>query len=187
MYNFTRQMEQWYVERTMRHIDLVREYCTKLANLRPEFEELFERMFRHDESKFNFPEKVPYIWITWKYKCLAEGWDFKKFNPPEDIEKDMVQATIQHVLTNSHHPEYHAPDIEGCINASSRDKPSGKLVDATAMPDLDLAEMCCDWCAVSREKGNSPIDWARENIGVRWKFSPKQEKLIYSILAEIWP
>jgi hypothetical protein len=47
-------------------------------------------------------------------------------------------------------------------------------------------EMVADWCAVSEERGNSPIDWANEKIGIRFKFSKEQVNLIYDLLNKIW-
>jgi hypothetical protein len=47
--------------------------------------------------------------------------------------------------------------------------------------------MCADWCAMSEELGtNSPKNWADKNVNIRWKFSPRQVKLIYDIIDKIW-
>jgi hypothetical protein len=142
----------------------------------------------HDQSKFENPEKDPYVFITWKYKCKDEGWDFEECNPPKDIDDQMFEATYHHCINNSHHPEFHSPDknIENLFNKENRDKPPKKIVDATKMPDLDISEMCADWSGVSDERGGDPRKWAKDNIGVRWKFTKEQEGLIYKILDKIW-
>lgn len=184
----TKEMKDWFVARTKKHILIVGEFCEKISKKFPEFEELIERAKVHDDSKFEEPELSPYVWITWKYKCKEDGKDFDSYSPPADIEKAMLLATEHHVLNNSHHPEFHCGKKSGVINKSNRDKPLVEdIIDATSMPDLDIAEMCADWCSVSTEKGNKPQKWAKDNINVRWKFSEKQEALIWRILDIVFP
>ena len=60
------------------------------------------------------------------------------------------------------------------------------MVDATKMPDLDLAEMIADWLAVSEERGTDPKDWADKNVNIRWKFDDEQKDLIYELIEKIW-
>lgn len=178
-----KEMVDWYEKRTNNHINNVIYFIKKLVN---EYPELKERSLVHDDSKWKEPEYTPYIWITWKYKCENEGWDFESYNPPENIDDMMNKATHHHVTTNSHHPEYHSSDKTDIINRKDRDKPPENIVDATSMPDIDIVEMCCDWAAMSLEKGGTPQEWANKNVNVRWKFKPEQEKLIYQILDKIW-
>ena len=52
------------------------------------------------------------------------------------------------------------------------------MIDATKMPDLDVAEMVADWCAVSEERGNHPKTWADKNVNVRLKFTDDQKKIL---------
>lgn len=182
----TTEMIEWYEKRTKKHIQLVAKYCKKLAEQDESFQELIKRSKTHDDSKFEEPERSAYVWTTWKYKCKDDGKDFNDFNPPEDIDDLMNAATLHHVISNSHHPEYHSPDQENVINKKNRDKPPEKTVDATKMPKMDIAEMCCDWCAVSEEKGNSPFTWADNNVGKRWNFTEDQTELIYNILDKLW-
>lgn len=179
----TKEMIDWYEKRTKRHIELVGKYCQKIADRFPEFKELEERAKVHDDSKFEEPEETPYVWTTWKYKCKDDG---KEFDVPEDIEDKMHEATEHHVLNNSHHPEYHCGKKSGVINKEERDKPPKEKIDATKMPDLDVAEMVADWCGVSEERGNSPKSWADKNVNVRWKFTDKQTDLIYKLIDGVW-
>lgn len=182
----TQEMIDWYEQRTKKHISFVSEFCNKLAEKDKRFSELKQRAKVHDDSKFEEPEMSAYIWTTWKYKCKDDKLDFEDFDPPENIDDLMLEATIHHVVSNSHHPEYHATDQENVINQENRDKPPEKMVDATKMPELDIAEMCCDWAAMSKERGGSPKDWAKKNVNVRWKFNKEQEDLIYEVLDLIW-
>lgn len=186
MAGHTDEMKKWYEQRTSRHIKLVGKYCEKISQEFPEFKELIERAKVHDNSKYESPEMAPYIWLTWKYKCKDDGKDFNSYDPPEDIDERMHEATEHHVLNNSHHPEYHCGKKEDVINRDNRDKPSGKVLDATKMPDLDIAEMCADWCAMSEEKSTDPKEWADKNINKRWKFTDEQSRLIYKLIESVW-
>ena len=98
----------------------------------------------------------------------------------------MDEATIHHIKNNRHHPEFHTDQVEGILNTNDRDKPPEELVDGTKMPDLDIAEMCADWCAMAEELKNNPIKWADDNIGVRWRFDDEQTEWIYKILNKVW-
>jgi len=179
-----KKMEDWYKDRTQKHIDLVGKYCKKIAEYDEEFEELLDRLKVHDDSKWEEPEKSPYVFITWKYKCQDEGWDFEECSPPEDIDNQMGKATLHHITCNSHHPEYHADEVH--LNSEDRDKPPEEMVDATKMPRLDVAEMVADWCGVSEEKGNTPKSWADKNVNKRWKFTDEQKDLIYELIEKVW-
>lgn len=138
-----------------------------------------QKIISHDASKYLSPEYKPYILTTWKYKCQREGIDFQV---NEFEQEQMHQATIHHVKTNKHHPEFWSKE-EKCINKDDRDKPIS-LIDSTEMPMIYIAEMVCDWLAVSEERGSSVKDWADSNINIRWKFNQEQIKLIYFLIEE---
>lgn len=81
---------------------------------------------------------------------------------------------------NCHHPEYYAEDAE--LNYRDRDEKPEKIIDATKMQDLDIAEMCADWLGMAEELGDNAKDWADKNVNVRWKFTDNQTDLIYRII-----
>ena len=144
---------EWFNERTQAHIDKTRDYCNKINSYDPvRFKGIIERGETHDASKLEEPERTPYIYITDKYKCKRDG---TKFEAPEGMEDKMNQASEHHVTNNSHHPESWSGKTKGIINKEDRDKPPKEAVDATNMPDLDIAEMVADWCAMSEELGNT--------------------------------
>jgi hypothetical protein len=177
-------MVTWFMERTNAHMTRVAVYMVKLIAEDPQrFGGLCDRILAHDRSKLTAPEMLPYVYISWDYKCKDDGVPFEM---PKEMKDAMNEATLHHVTTNSHHPEFHQEKETGLINRDDRDKPPEEMVDATKMPDLDIAEMCADWCAMSAEKGGTPHDWAKKNVNVRWKFTPEQEKLIYEILDKAW-
>lgn len=182
-----KEIVDWFNKRTARHISYVNEFCGKIAEEFPEFKELVERGKVHDASKYEEPERSAYLWVSWKYKCKDDGLNFKSYNPPDDVDEKMNAATKHHILNNSHHPEYHCGKKDGLINSKNRDQaPESGPIDATSMPDLDVAEMCADWCGMSKEKKSSPKDWAKKNIGKRWMFTEHQEDLIHKILDKVW-
>lgn len=180
-----KEMVQHYQKRTNKHINLVRKYLDILSEKFPELNknDIESRKKKHDKSKFEQPENTPYVYITWKYRMKDEG---KEFNVPQEVQDKMNEATVHHIISNSHHPEYWCGRKTGLINQKNRDKPPEEIVDATKMPNEDIQQMCCDWSAVSEERGNSPLDWAKNNINIRWKFTKQQEDLIYKTLNKIW-
>ena len=133
-------------------------------------------------GKYEDPEKEPYLYISWKYKCKDDGVDFEV---PDDIDDKMNKATEHHVKSNKHHPESHCKKKIDLINREDRDKPPEEIIDATEMPELDIGEMVGDWLAMSEEKGGSTKDWADKNVNVRWKFTDDQKDLIYELIKEL--
>ena len=177
------KMVDWFDKRTNKHIGLVEKYCKKAANYDDKFSELIERAKTHDQSKFKDPEKEPYIYISWDYKCKDDGVDFEA---PEDMSDRMNEATEHHIKSNEHHPEFHSGQKGSTINREDRDAIPDKMVDATKMKDIDVAEMVCDWMAMSDEKGTNPKDWADKNVNVRWKFTDRQKDIIYDLIDGVW-
>ena len=61
---------------------------------------------------------------------------------------------------------------------------SNKCVDASRMPDVDIAEMIADWQAMSEElQTNTAREWFEKQKDVRWHFSEHQEELIDKLLT----
>jgi len=176
------EMLDWFEKRTKRHIELVQKYCKKIHKYDAKrFSEILSLGEEHDASKYEEPEKTPYIYISWDYKCKDDG---KEFELPDGMKEKMNQASEHHVHSNKHHPEYWSDEKE-TINREDRDVVK-KLIDATKMPEIHVASLVADWCAMSEEKSSNPKDWADKNIGKRWKFDDKQTKLIYELLGAVW-
>jgi hypothetical protein len=175
----TQEVSDYFYKRTKEHIDRVKKYALKIYEYDPvRFYLMPVRIEKHDLSKYLESEQTPYVFITWNYYCKDRNI---KFDLPKEIEDLMQEATYHHVKNNRHHPEFH--DDETTID---RDKPPERIVDGSKMSNLDIAEMVADWMAMSEEKGGHPKDWAKSNIGVRWRFTPEQEKLIYELIDKIW-
>jgi len=178
------EKEDYFIERTNKHIGLVKKYCKKIVEYDKEkFKNLLTQCEKHDDSKLKEPEKTPYISITWRHKSD----NYKSYKKPGLLsDKKENEATLHHITSNSHHPEYHSYYIEDVVdamkNSKDRDDPKREIVDAHRMPDLDIAEMVADWCAMGEELGNSAKSWADKNVNIRWKFDDKQKKLIYELI-----
>ena len=159
----TNEMLTFFKKRTKEHIDKTIEYAKKIAEGDERFDGLIEQAEEHDSSKYENPEYIPYIYLTWKYKCKSEG---KEFTLPKILEDRIDIATEHHVRHNPHHPEHHG--------------------DYNKMSLLDIGEMVADWCAMSKELGVDPKEWADNNIGKKWNFNEEQSELIYSLIDKVW-
>lgn len=181
--NYTKEMEDWFNERTRRHIGLVQKYANLIAEYSPErFGDLIKITEVHDSSKLNDDiEKVPYIFISWDYHCK----DLKKdFSLSPSMKEKTNEATLHHIKNNKHHPEYWAGETAQ-INTQDRDAVTKELVDATMMPELYLGEMVADWMAMAEEKGNTVRDWADKVVNKRWKFTDNQRDIIYNLVENV--
>ena len=182
--DITKEMEDCFEERNNRHINLVKKYAKRVEEYDPvKYKGLIKQVENHDQSKLVEPETTPYIKLTWKHKFD----NYKSYKIPGKLDDDEInKATLHHVLQNRHHPEYWQTKKENIINKNDRDKPPEEMVDGSKMPDMQLAEMYCDWQSMSDElKKNTVKEWADQNINVRWKFTDKQKDLIYDLIDHI--
>jgi hypothetical protein len=180
----TDEMIDWFNKRTTSHIDLVKKYAKKIEEYNPKrFKGLIKQTEDHDKLKFEEPERTPYIKLSWKHKQD----NYKSYKKPGTInDEEINNATLHHILNSPHHPEAWQNKKDGLVNKDNRDKPPKEIVDATKMPDINIAEMLADWMAMSEElKKNTTKEWADQNIGVRWKFTDDQKDLIYELIDNI--
>lgn len=158
------EYKQQYIERTKKHVERVNKYAAKIGKSYP----------KHDDSKLN-PDKLLdayYIFSVPKEERTRE----------EDANLDM--ATLIHITTAAHHPEYWTPtNLTGFTRSNFT--PNG-IIDATEMPEEAMEEMCADWCAMSDEFENSPFDWFKKVNGSRWLFSQEQQDFILKTLDKMW-
>jgi hypothetical protein len=191
IFEFDSQKEKYFIDRTNQHIQLVQKAVAKILEVYPEYDtEMFrDQVEKHDVSKFEEPERTPYIAITWRHKLENEEGNYDPYNgkgyqTPGKLEKeDENEATLHHITTNSHHPEYHLEDkTEANVNKDDRDK-SDKVVDASLMPPSDIVEMIADWQAMVEElQTNTAREWFNKQKDVRWHFDEEQKELIDKLL-----
>lgn len=176
------EMKEFFDERTAEHINLVQKYAKKIAETNPNLKDVVEQASNHDASKYEDPEYVPYLYITWRYKHRNEG---SNYEIPDFVDHNA--ATLHHIKNNRHHPEFHDEENnDQSLNAKDRDAIPPRSTDASKMNDIDIAEMVADWCAMSEELGDTPKSWADKNVNKRWNFTDDQVKLIYKLISDIW-
>jgi len=147
----------YFLKRTRKHIQLVQAAAAEIVEAYPEeFSELTKEVEDHDASKLEEPERTPYIDITWRHKLEKEKGEFdpikgKGYQTPGHLEKkEEDEATLHHIKNNPHHPEFWLDDKTKANIGTNRDD-SIECVDASKMPDINIAEMVADWAAMGME------------------------------------
>ena len=155
--NITPEMVLFFKKRLTLHRKLV----SKFANLlMKEFPKLNNQKFKHNIEMHDLdklqPQEYGFVLYHWyKYKLKDTS------NIPEEYKEAIKQAFNQHGNNSNHH-------IEGWNSSMSYD---------------DIAEMCCDWAAVSIENGVSILQSSMALIkttGV--SLNIEQEKMIVQML-----
>lgn len=164
---------EYFLKRTKEHIDRVKNNAEIIVRRLPELQGLLNQVEMHDQSKYEDPEREPYIELSWNYKI----------GEPERNSEDWIhRASEHHVKHNKHHPEYWDNDDSPTINHEDRDKLL-RLIDGRSMDDISIAEMVCDWQSMSQEYNEGSCrGWADKNVNVKWNFTKKQKQLIYKII-----
>lgn len=162
--NVTDDMINFFVKRTMKHINLVNDNVNKINKI-IKIDGLNDIAKEHDLDKFSYENIIPYIWMTEYYRCKNNNINFKY---PDGIEELCDNASYRHCNNNKHHPEFwnkHSNNVDFCNMSYS-----------------SIVEMCADWAAMSQEKGTSLKDWVDNNVNVKWKFSPERTGFIYKLI-----
>ena len=173
------QKEAWFEKRTDRHVAAVQANAQKIADAFPDLaDDLMAQVAHHDDSKYEEPERAPYIELTWKHK----NDKYDSYKTPGTISDDEInQATMHHIKGNKHHPEYWNKE-DANLDPEDRDK-SVESLDASKMDNVSIAEMIADWQAMSEEVGkNTAREWFEKNKDVRWSFNEDQTALIDKLL-----
>jgi hypothetical protein len=174
---------KFFLARTKAHVGRVKRNVGILAEKFPDIgPDLLEQVKTHDDTKYQEPEYTPYVEITWRYKCQAEGIDYQV---SDEVQAAMNEATMHHIKSNKHHPEYWDAEFTADkFNHQDRDSVPDQMVDGRQMNKVSIAEMCCDWVSMAQEKqnSNSAHGWADMNVNKRWRFSDEQVGWIYLFL-----
>lgn len=175
------EKEQYFQERTNKHIALVQKWARRIGVLYPKYKsELLDNVQTHDNSKFYSPEKEPYIEISHMYRMKDKN---KPYEMDAETKKKTTEATYHHVKHNAHHPEKYDPNAT--INPNNRDGFPDNPTDASKMPTVYLLEMMADWFAMADEKKTLVRDWTNKMIDKRWKFTDAQKKIIDNIITKL--
>jgi len=175
--DITKEMFNHFMIRTIKHITRVIKNAEILRD--NGFIDIVDKAKLHDSSKFEPPEVVPYIYLSWQKETGV-------YLPP-DIWNEINKATLHHIKNNKHHPEFWDKNFNGRrnFNKENRDGIPPKPVDGKSMPQIYLAEMCCDWQAMSQELGTNVWDWSKSVINRRWLFTDTQVKFINDCLMSL--
>ena len=154
-------LEQQFIERTKKHINLVNEFAAKIGKSYPD----------HDASKLT---------------TLFDGYKYFMI-PREELTKEQEDAidwvTLAHITNSPHHPEYWTnTNLSGFTRINYT--PHG-AIDATEMPQEYLEEMICDWMSVATEMGNSIEDWYNKTVGTRWIFTKEQQDFMLATIEKL--
>lgn len=104
------------------------------------FNEVKERVQRHDASKFNEEEFVPYVQKFYPWKSMNKS--------SETIDLEFSDAWTHHILLNDHHPEH-------WLITTAEEK--------IKMHDAALVEMLLDWIAMSIGLNQNMYEWWNNN------------------------
>lgn len=209
------EMANWFERRTSGHIALVQKYIQKILKLNlPEIDgALLALEMDHDTGKWQEPEYTPYVYTTWRYKnpeyiippevaikaheSTFHHIKFHKHHP------EYWDATVTKECVNPKNRDKpnNAPSIIDCLRCrgsgcrcggrcqACRDHDAGlhanALVNATGMPLTYIGSLMADWLAMSEEKKTDVNDWIKNNVNVRWEFTPTQVRLMSKIVGLI--
>lgn len=149
--------KQEFLQILAKHRQLVNYYASKVGKNYP----------NHDLDKLKPDMFIPYVkgFVIGKQSLNPNEW--KEFKNTQD----------KHYKQASHHSQF-------WDKSWTHD---GQIPDVCGkMPDDAIIEMCADWCAMSKKYGNTPFEWADENINKLWKFDEHQIQVIYDTLHKMW-
>lgn len=170
-----KELIEYFIKRTNEHIARVINNANTLYKKNKLFKDLPAQALKHDLSKLVEPERTPYIVLTHYYKLKQEG---KELKTEDSIMDKIREAAFHHIKNNSHHPEY----WDNNIQLLGKDKRTNQKVNAQTMPFLDIAEMVCDWMAMSQEMNNDVTEFANSVVNKKFLFTENQINLIYKCI-----
>jgi hypothetical protein len=126
------EQELFYEADTRKHQKLVADVMVKSAK------EILDRAMLHDRSKFeDAVERKSYVEPVYALNTEKVPYGSERY---KELTDAMGEGWLHHKANNDHHPEHWATD-----------HPFEK------MNVFQILEMCCDWIAASKRRGNNPI------------------------------
>ena len=159
------ELKKKFKERVLEHNELVNYFTGKLG----------DECKGHDLDKLYDRNLCGYIYMMAPYEFLST------------VEKDALdRATLLHVTHNRHHPEAwaHPDDLLGFTRIDYT--PNGPIHVEHMPIGSHIVEMCADWCATAKERGNTPLEWFEQVNDCRWIFSLEQQDYIKATLKNMW-
>ena len=122
------EYQKVFKDRVEHHIELVNKYANKIGHTYP----------HHDADKLG--KLFDAYSLSKKY---GQGYETYEGLPPDEAEI-YNKATVEHIVSNPHHPEYFANRTDRKrLENFTRDNPPMDI-DCTRMTDEAIIEMCCD-------------------------------------------
>ncbi|MFH1823842.1 MAG: DUF5662 family protein [Candidatus Firestonebacteria bacterium] len=157
----TPEMFKWFFERTQDHIARVANNMLRVADYyHLDKQKLIMLSKQHDASKYTAEECIFYVYLSWQHKMKNEN---KEYVMPEGMDEKINKATMHHIKTNRHHPEF--------------------FDDPNDMELYDIIEMACDWAAMSQELGTSLKKWVQEEGMVNYEWNTKNKTRIKNLIT----
>lgn len=142
-------------------------YLAKDLNI--DQDQLLDLLKEHDQSKFQPIEFNAYrrIWFPTESEIEQMKQLKEIYNKVKD---DFDLAWVHHYSVNPHHPEFWV-------------RPTG----VEPMPKIFIAEMLCDWAAMSMQFNSSTEKWYRAQTQEDLPLHPDTAKIVESIFnTEYW-
>lgn len=140
---------------TKEHIGHVQKFLSNIQNA------IGTRLYVHDQSKLQEPEKSMYDEYTPKLRAMTYGSDEYK-----QALKDMGPALKHHYENNSHHPEHYPNGING-------------------MSLLDIIEMLADWNAAGLRHADGNMQQSLKVNKERFGISDQLEEILENTVKEL--
>lgn len=173
MFELRDHKSELFFKRTLEHIERVKKNALVIYKYDPvRFKLILDIADAHDASKFKEPEFTPYVQLSYYYVCKRTG---EKCDTHPELKEQIKDAVFHHIKNNRHHPEYY-------FDETTRER-NGQVINAIKMPAISIAEMICDWKAMSQELENKIEDFADSVINKKFIFSPEQVNLIYELIG----
>ncbi len=168
MEKITPELEQFFIEKTVRHIRLVQDNMIKIAMhggfLGVPSSSIVRRAFLHDNSKFDADTYEGYIFYHFRISAIEKKLPIPEYS--KELDDFIFSSVKKHRSQSRHHPEYYN--------------------DVNNMHALDLIEMVCDWVSIAQENKTtlykSSRDFANAVIGKTYMFDEEHKNQIYAII-----
>ena len=148
-------MEYDSTEDTKEHIGYVQKFLNNIQNA------INTRLYVHDNSKLQEPEKSMYDEYTPKLRAMTYGSDEYKA-----CLKEMGVALKHHYENNSHHPEHYPNGING-------------------MSLLDVIEMLADWKAAGLRHADGSMQQSLKVNKERFGISDQLAEILQNTVREL--
>ena len=124
-----------------------------------EIKDLENRIENHDNSK----------WSDEEFDAYRRHFHYISDKEKEESKEDFEKAWKHHYTVNDHHPEHY------CLDGEPKE-----------IPKVAMAELICDWDAMSRKFGGNPLKWYNDNAARKFVFNDNTKELLEKALKYLY-